>query len=115
MPTSNGRLIEDWLPIKEISIEAVRERAGAIPNPAPHQLHVWWARPPLAISRGAVAAALLDADAGQDGFFDVMGTHPGVVDEQQLLDEAKIAGERLKEAYSMSRAFTHNLTDDERA
>ena len=53
------RLIEEWLPINELSIEAIRERAGAVPNPAPHQLHVWWARRPLAPSRAAVAASLL--------------------------------------------------------
>ena len=41
------RLIEEWLPINEISIEAIRERAGAVPNPAPHQLHVWWAHPEI--------------------------------------------------------------------
>ena len=114
MPTTNRRLIEDWLPIKEISIEAVRERAGAIPNPAPHQLHVWWARRPLAISRAAVAAALLDVNAGQGGFLDVMGTYTSVVDDQLRIDEAKTSGERLKDAFSNKRAFTHNLTDDER-
>ncbi len=111
---ANRRLIEDWLPIKEISVEAIRERAGAIPNPAPHQLHVWWARRPLAISRAAVAAALLDADAGQEGFFGVMGTHPGVAEEQRRLDDAKTTGERLQTAYTMPRAFTHNLTGSER-
>ena len=46
--STNRRLIEEWLPINEISVEAIRERAGAVPNPAPHQLHVWWARRPLA-------------------------------------------------------------------
>ena len=29
------RLIEDWLPVNEISIESIRERAGAVPNPRP--------------------------------------------------------------------------------
>ena len=58
------RLIEEWLPVNELSIEAIRERAGAVPNPAPHQLHVWWARRPLAPSRAAVAASLLLANVG---------------------------------------------------
>ena len=38
MTSSNSttrRLIEEWLPINELSVEAVRERAGAVPNPAP--------------------------------------------------------------------------------
>ena len=55
---TDTRLIEHWLPINEISIESIRERAGAIPNPAPHQLHVWWARRPLATARAAVAASI---------------------------------------------------------
>ena len=113
MSTNNRRLIEDWLPINATSVESIRERAGAVPNPTPHQLHVWWARRPLAISRAAVAAALLNTDAGQEEFFNVIGTHPGVVDEQLRLDTAKISGERLSQAYSMPRAFTHNLTDAE--
>lgn len=110
------RLIENWLPINQISVEAIRERAGAIPNPAPHQLHVWWARRPLAISRAAVAGSLLDADApdAMARFYDLMGTHPGVADEQLRLDQAKITGEKLKVAYSMPRAFTHNLTPEQR-
>ena len=49
--TNNGRrLIEEWLPINELSIESIRERgalAGScLPNPV-NQLHVWWARRPL--------------------------------------------------------------------
>ena len=115
-PPQPPRLIENWLPINAISIEAVRERAGAVPNPAPHQLHVWWARRPLAISRAAVAAALLraDAPAAMDNFYALLGTHPGVAAEQRRLDQAKITGEKLKVAYSMSRAFTHNLTPAQR-
>ncbi len=106
----NRRLIEDWLPINAISVESIRERNAASALPPINWLHVWWARRPLAISRAAVAAALLNADAGQEAYFGVMGTHPGVVDEQIRLDAAKITGETLKEAYSMPRAFTHNLT-----
>ena len=114
MPTSNRRLIENWLPFNAVSVESIRERAAASALPPINWLHVWWARRPLAISRAAVAAAFLNVDADQDRFFDIMGTHPGVVEEQQILDAAKITGERLKEAYSLPRAFTHNLTEDER-
>ncbi len=114
MPPAHRRLIEDWLPIKEISAEAIRERAAASALPPINWLHVWWARRPLVSSRAAVAAALLDADAGHDGFFGVLGTHPGVVQEQRRLDAAKISGEKLQTAYSLPRAFTHNLTAGER-
>ena len=66
------RLIEEWLPINEISIEAIRERAGAVPNPAPHQLHVWWARRPLAPSRAAVCASLLGSNVDHTEFVNVL-------------------------------------------
>ena len=110
---NNRRLIEDWLPINATSVESIRERNAASALPPINWLHVWWARRPLAISRAAVAAALLNTDAAQEEFFNVIGTHPGVVDEQLRLDAAKIRGERLSQAYSMPRAFTHNLTDAE--
>ena len=108
-PTPNRRLIEEWLPVNELSVEAIRERAGAVPNPAPHRLHVWWARRPLAPSRAAVAASLLRADADPDAFIDAMGTYAGVFADQQRL----AAGH--DEGYARRRAFTHNLTDAERA
>ena len=114
MTQSPRRLIEDWLPINEISIEAIRERAGAVPNPAPHQLHVWWARRPLALSRAAAAASLLPAPPTSSEFYGLLGTHPGVVDEQQNIDKAKIQGFRIKQGFSKPRAFTHNLSETER-
>lgn len=43
--TSDRRLIEDFIPIREISLEAAREksiRKGHIST-----LHLWWARRPL--------------------------------------------------------------------
>ena len=119
------RLIEDWLPINEISIEAIRERAGAVPNPAPHQLHVWWARRPLAISRAAVAGCLVSADADRSVFIDAMGTYPEIVSDQAAIDQAKTNGITLKPPVYINpkrpkskdnhrRAFTHNLSDAER-
>lgn len=53
------RLIEDFIPIKEISIESAREksiRKGHIST-----LHLWWARRPLVAARAAVFAALVAA------------------------------------------------------
>ena len=124
--THNRRLIEDWLPVNEISIEAVRERAGAVPNPEPHQLHVWWARRPLIASRAAVAASLLPADADHDTFMAAMGTYPEIIGDQARIAAAKADGIALKPPVYVNprnsngkdnhkRAFTHNLTDDERA
>jgi putative DNA methylase len=53
------RLIEEILPIKEISKESAREksiRKGHIST-----LHIWWARRPLTASRAAVYGSLVDA------------------------------------------------------
>lgn len=57
--TSDRRLIEDFIPIREISIEAAREksiRKGHIST-----LHLWWARRPLVAARAAVFASLVAA------------------------------------------------------
>ena len=113
-PPNSRRLIEDWLPINEISIESIRERAGAVPNPAPHQLHLWWARRPLAASRAAIAASLLSSPPVSSEFYGLLGTHAGIVNEQQNIDEAKIQGLRLEKGFSTRRAYTHNLSETER-
>ena len=112
MTTSNKgrRLIEDWFPVNEISIEAIRERVAASALPPVNWLHVWWARRPLATSRAAIAASLLSASADRTGFYDPIGTHPGIVDEQERLDEAKATGTHIQNVYSMPRAFTQNVS-----
>lgn len=56
---SDRRLIEDSLPLAEISEQSAREkyiRKGHIST-----LHLWWARRPLAACRAAVYAAMVDA------------------------------------------------------
>jgi adenine-specific DNA methylase len=54
-------LIEEWLPLQELGIEAQRERAASSALPPLYFLHVWWARRPLVVSRAAVLASLLPA------------------------------------------------------
>lgn len=57
--TNDRRLIEDFIPIREISAESAREksiRKGHIST-----LHLWWARRPLVASRAAVFASLVGA------------------------------------------------------
>ena len=57
---NDRRLIEEFLPIKEISAEASREKSvrhGHIST-----LHLWWARRPLVACRAAVYASLVPAD-----------------------------------------------------
>jgi len=55
------RLIERALPVKALSGEGAREKA--IRHGHISTLHVWWARRPLTVSRAAVFASLLPADA----------------------------------------------------
>ena len=52
-------LIEDWLPIRELGIESVRERQAASALPPLSFLHIWWARAPLAAANGVTLASLL--------------------------------------------------------
>ena len=82
-----------------------------MPNPEPHQLHVWWARRPLAISRAAVAASLLASEIDQEKFYALLGTHLGLAAEKQRMDVAVAQGVRIKDGYSRKRAFTYTPGD----
>ena len=100
------RLIEEWLPIAEIGIEALRERTPMTPFPAPNRLHVWWARRPLVASRAAILASLLPADADREKFMHILGIHGDPVAAKVRIAEATKRGERLgKDAYGYPRAF----------
>ena len=109
------RLIEKWLPINEVSTEAIRERAAASALPPVNWMHVWWARRPLAPSRASVLLSLLpeSADAPQTrrNAFDLLGTSPDIHRITQRLAAASESGERDQEGYGKHRrAFTHNPT-----
>lgn len=104
------KLIEQWLPINEISTEAIRERAGAVPNPEPHQLHVWWARRPLAPSRAVTAGSILPVHYSKDEFLALMGTYPNIHRDQARMADARQHGEKDKDGYTNRRSFTHNPT-----
>lgn len=77
MQPEDRRLIEDAIPIEVISRTSASEKVGGrIGHPA--NLHLWWARRPLAASRAAVYATLVPAagrtrTAGEEGnFFDAL-------------------------------------------
>lgn len=91
---NNTRLIEDWFPVNEISIEGIRERSAASALPPINWLHVWWARRPLAISRATVGASLLGSDADRGTFLDAMGTHAQIVQEQACINNARASCDR---------------------
>lgn len=55
--SDDKRLIEDYLPIKDISEQAAREKS--VRKGHPSSLHLWWARRPLVACRAAVYGALV--------------------------------------------------------
>jgi adenine-specific DNA methylase len=61
---SNRRLIEDSLPLGEISEYSAAEKS--IRHGHISTLHLWWARRPLAAARAATMAALLPAPRNED-------------------------------------------------
>ncbi len=108
------RLIEEWLPIKELGIESLRERTPMTPYPAPNRLHVWWARRPLVASRAAIMASLLPADTDRSSFLRLLGIHGDPVNSKKRIDDAKRKGKRFEgQAYDYKRAFTYSLTTKE--
>lgn len=60
--SDDRRLIEDVIPVNEISFAASSEKVGGRKG-HPALLHLWWARRPLAAARAAVYATIVCADA----------------------------------------------------
>ena len=105
---AHERLIEKWLPINEISIEAVREGGALAGHPPVNQLHVWWARRPLIASRAAVAASLLPIDADRSRFITNIGTTSEVVTARRKMDAIKAEGGWSDISFPNDRAFKYN-------
>jgi len=59
--SDDRRLIEDLIPVAEISRASASEKVGGRKG-HPSTLHLWWARRPLAAARAAVYATLVRAD-----------------------------------------------------
>ena len=105
---TDHRLIEDWLPVNEISVEAVREGAALAGHPPVNQLHVWWARRPLIVSRAAVAASILPQHTSHAEFIRNIGTSPDVVSIRRQMDEVKATGQWSNISFPDQRSFLHN-------
>ena len=108
MTDQSERLIEQWLPINEISVEAIREGGALAGHPPVNQLHVWWARRPLIASRAAVAASMLPVDTDRDEFISNLGTTPEVVRARSKMDAIKAEGRWSDVSFPNKRAFLHN-------
>ena len=102
------RLIENWLPINEVSIEAVREGGALAGHPPVNQLHVWWSRKPLISSRATVAASMLPTDADRIQFLANIGTTTEVVTARRKMDAIKAEGGWSEVSFPNRRAFLHN-------
>ena len=88
--TPRRLLIEDWMPARAVGIESLRERQFMSPFPPNVQLHVWWARRPLAISRAAILLSLLPADADRAMVERVLGFKvplPDFLARRDLMDQ----------------------------
>lgn len=109
------RLIEEWLPIAELSEECTRERRSMTALPPIYYLHVWWARRPLIAARAAVMASLLPADTDRARFLHALGIHGDPVAAQQKMAIAKRSGQRVEDPYGYKRAFTYSLSAEERS
>ncbi|MBQ9405256.1 MAG: DUF1156 domain-containing protein [Desulfovibrio sp.] len=107
------RLIEEWLPIAELSEESVRERRSMTALPPIYYLHVWWARRPLVAARAAVLASLLPADADKKRFLHAIGIHGDPVAAQKKMAEAKRTGVRVTDPYGYTRAFSYSPSTDD--
>src|SRR5262249_50045375 len=86
--THNQRLIEYGFPCHQVGAETPREQSAAV-HPPVNRLHVWWARRPLTLSRAAILASLLPAEADTDWFLRELGIEKSVVeinDRQWTLD-----------------------------
>ena len=105
---TDTRLIERWLPIKELGEESIRERRSMTPFPAPNRLHVWWARRPLVASRAAVLASMLPEHADREKFMHALGIHGDPVAARDAMDQARRTGIRVDNPYRYKRAFTHS-------
>ena len=121
------RLIEEWLPIKEIGVESRRENSTG-QHPPPNRLHVWWARRPLTASRAAILGALLPAwegneeslrqrfperDAYYAWFRQILGIRGDPVVAQEALRRARESGNRIANPNKHGRAFALSLDENE--
>lgn len=90
MSNHDRRLIEDLIPIREISAEASREKSLRHGNIS--TLHLWWARRPVVAARAAVYGALVPAPADareRDLYMDRMRDLCKWNVSQTTLDEAR--------------------------
>lgn len=109
-------LVSKWFPIKEASVESVRERSASSALPPLYFLHVWFARRPLATSRAAVLGSLLPSGIRREEFLRLLGIPAGsdVAKAEEEVAKAKAAGIRLESnPFYWKRAYKHTPSSAE--
>lgn len=124
-------LIEDWVPVTELGIESVRERAAASALPPIYFLHVWWARRPLVASAGAILASLLPAwspdlakefsdreelstrEAYQRWFLHLCGIWGDPIAADLSVRVAKATGNTIPNPYTYKQAYKNSPDTDD--
>lgn len=113
--TRDRRLIEEWLPIGELSEESTRERRSMTALPPTYYLHVWWARRPLVASRAAVLGSLLPEGTDRERILHVLGIHGDPVSVRRRIDIARRTGKNLGlNPYGYKRAFSYSPSRSDR-
>ena len=123
--------IEEHLPVAELGIESVRERAVAMDLPPLFALHVWWARRPLVASTAAVLAGVLpawtpelpkrfpgrrelaDPETYRSWFLELCGIWGDPVRADALMRVAKAVGTRIPNPYTYKQAYKNNPSLDQ--
>jgi len=122
-------LIEKWLPIAEVGVESMRERAASSALPPLYFLHVWWARRPLIASRAAILASVLpqwsedwpvellkrfpNEKMYHEWFKFLLGIRGDPVKGYKLLQWARREGKKIPNPYQAGRAFQINPIDED--
>lgn len=89
-------LIERILPVEEISEEAKKEKNGRAPT---FELHYWWTRKPLVVSRAAVLGALLPEDFDVNEFKRLLGLGKEKRAHNYNLEDLSVDLDNLREKY----------------
>jgi len=70
MVEDKKRLIEEYLPVEELSKYGRREKKGRAPT---FEMHYWWTRKPLIVSRAAVLGSILPSNFDKKKFNKLLG------------------------------------------
>ncbi|MFZ3168527.1 MAG: DUF1156 domain-containing protein [Candidatus Methanoperedens sp.] len=97
MADEKRTLIETFLPVEEISEEAMKEKMGTA-KPRTFEMHYWWTRKPLVTARAAVLGALLPSNYEISDFKKLLGLDRDERAHNYDINPAQL--EKLKQEYA---------------